>query len=149
MKIVKSERKSDMLKKALKNERGLTLVELLAVIVILGIIAAIAVPSVSTLINKSNDKAKVTEALQIIDAAKLYVADNNVQLQNNGSTLNLTSTKLDAYLDHVKDKSFKVTVTNDNGKLIYSISGHDANSVSNIPNPAKESDLTNWLNSQK
>ncbi len=34
------------LQKRLKNEKGLTLVELLAVIVILGIIAAIAVPSI-------------------------------------------------------------------------------------------------------
>ena len=35
-----------ILQKRLKNEKGLTLVELLAVIVILGIIAAIAVPSI-------------------------------------------------------------------------------------------------------
>ena len=34
------------MKALLKNEKGLTLIELLAVIVILGIIAAIAVPSI-------------------------------------------------------------------------------------------------------
>ena len=34
------------LQKRLNNEKGLTLVELLAVIVILGIIAAIAMPSI-------------------------------------------------------------------------------------------------------
>ena len=38
------------LQKRLNNEKGLTLVELLAVIVILGIIAAIAVPSIGGII---------------------------------------------------------------------------------------------------
>jgi type IV pilus assembly protein PilA len=147
MKIVEGERKSDMLKKALKNERGLTLVELLAVIVILGIIAAIAVPSVSTLINKSNNKAKVAEAVEIIDAAKLYVADNNVQVQN-GSNLNLSWGYLDPYLDHVKDKNFTVSVVTDgNGKVTYYIYNHEANSI--VGNPASESQLTDWLNSHK
>ena len=44
------------LQKRLKNEKGLTLVELLAVIVILGIIAAIAVPSIGNIIDNSRDK---------------------------------------------------------------------------------------------
>lgn len=36
----------EKIKKLLKNQKGFTLVELLAVIVILGIIAAIAIPSI-------------------------------------------------------------------------------------------------------
>ncbi len=40
------------LQKRLKNEKGLTLVELLAVIVILGIIAAIAIPSIGNIITE-------------------------------------------------------------------------------------------------
>ncbi len=40
------------LKKLLKNQKGFTLVELLAVIVILGIIAAIAIPSIGNIIDK-------------------------------------------------------------------------------------------------
>ena len=42
-----------LLQKRLKNEKGLTLVELLAVIVILGVIAAIAVPSIGNIIENS------------------------------------------------------------------------------------------------
>ncbi len=43
------------LQKRLNNEKGLTLVELLAVIVILGIIAAIAVPSIGGIIENSEN----------------------------------------------------------------------------------------------
>jgi type IV pilus assembly protein PilA len=44
-----------MLKRIIKNERGLTLIELLAVVVILGIISAIAVPSIGGLIENCSD----------------------------------------------------------------------------------------------
>ncbi len=60
-----------MIKKLMKKEDGFTLVELLAVIVILAIIAAIAIPAIGHIINNSRHKAEVNDALQIIDAAKL------------------------------------------------------------------------------
>lgn len=55
----------------LRNEQGLTLVELLAVIVIIGILAAIAVPSISGLITKAKHQAHRANAQMIIDAARL------------------------------------------------------------------------------
>lgn len=64
------------LQKRLKNEKGLTLVELLAVIVILGIIAAIAVPSIGNVIKNSHEKAIVADALNIFSAADLYLVEN-------------------------------------------------------------------------
>lgn len=64
--------------KQLKDERGLTLVELLVVVVILGIIAAIAVVAIGGIIENSKVDAVKSDAKQMISAAKLYTASNDV-----------------------------------------------------------------------
>lgn len=66
-----------LLQKRLNNEKGLTLVELLAVIVILGIIAAIAVPSIGGIIQGSREKAVIADAQNALSAASLYFVDND------------------------------------------------------------------------
>ncbi|SDM80037.1 prepilin-type N-terminal cleavage/methylation domain-containing protein [Psychrobacillus sp. OK028] len=62
-------------KKIIKNQKGLTLIELLAVIVILAIVAAIAVPAIGNVINNSRDKAILADASSIISGAKLAMTD--------------------------------------------------------------------------
>ena len=52
----------------------MTLVELLAVIVILGIIGAIAVPSIAGIIDNSKKDAHIANAEQLVGAARLAVA---------------------------------------------------------------------------
>jgi type IV pilus assembly protein PilA len=66
------------IKQKMKDQRGLTLVELLAVIVILGIIAAIAVPSIGNVVQKSKEDAIKAEALQILNAARLYSIETSI-----------------------------------------------------------------------
>jgi type IV pilus assembly protein PilA len=63
--------------KLLKNQKGLTLVELLAVIVILGVISAIAVPAIGGMINNSKINADVQTELLIRDAAVQYLIATN------------------------------------------------------------------------
>src|SRR5699024_9174018 len=58
----------------LKNERGLTLVELLAVIVILAIVAVIAFVFIGGIIENSKKDAHIANAQQAIAAAKLHEA---------------------------------------------------------------------------
>lgn len=71
--------------KHLKNERGLTLVELLAVIVILAIVAIIAFVLIGNVIENSRADAHISNAQQLISAAKLYDAQGG-EFNNNQVT---------------------------------------------------------------
>ena len=65
----------NLLNKKLKNEKGLTLIELLAVIVILAIIALIAIPAIGNIISNSKSKAILSDATSIVAGAKTAIAD--------------------------------------------------------------------------
>lgn len=60
------------IKQIMKKEEGFTLVELLAVIVILGIIVAIAIPAIGNVIERADTQAEAAEEELIYDAARLY-----------------------------------------------------------------------------
>ena len=58
------------------DDKGLTLIELLAVIVILAIIAAIAIPSIQTIINNQRDKAIINDIFHMVESSKMQVIDD-------------------------------------------------------------------------
>ena len=60
----------------MKNNKGFTLVELMAVIVVLAIIIAIAVPSAITISHKIKLKMYDTKIDMILSSAKIYGQDN-------------------------------------------------------------------------
>lgn len=55
------------------NKKGFTLVELLVVIVILAVIMSIAIPSITSSIERSKDKQKTQIINLIVSAGELYV----------------------------------------------------------------------------
>jgi type IV pilus assembly protein PilA len=65
--------------KTLKNEKGLTLIELIAVLVILGIIAAIAIPTIGNTISTQRQRAADAEWSAIMSAARFYIAENDTE----------------------------------------------------------------------
>jgi type IV pilus assembly protein PilA len=115
--------------KLLKNQKGLTLIELLAVIVILGIIAAIAIPSVNTIISNSKKSAHKENARAMIDATRYKV---NSEFINTTSTFTLADLKEDKYIEKITDPSggkgetynetsSKVIATEISGSFTYSV----------------------------
>ena len=63
------------LQKKLKDQKGMTLIELLAVIVIIAIIAANAIPAIGGLIDNSRVGAIKSDATNALSAAELYKMD--------------------------------------------------------------------------
>jgi type IV pilus assembly protein PilA len=66
------------------SEKGYTLLELLAVLVILGILTAIAVPTITRVIAITKDQAFVGNAITLKEAATLFLKDQEVE----GATIN-------------------------------------------------------------
>ena len=58
-----------------KNQKGFTLIELIVVIAILGILAAIAIPRLAGFTDKANSSAVVAEAKTILTAYSTLVAE--------------------------------------------------------------------------
>ena len=59
-----------------KNQKGFTLIELIVVIAILGILAAIAIPRLAGFTDRANSSAVVAEAKTILTAYSTLVADD-------------------------------------------------------------------------
>lgn len=75
--------------KALRNQKGITLIELLAVIVIIGIIAAIAVPAIGATIKNSEEKADDASVAIIEDTAIRYAMDKEIKTATDTVTIDV------------------------------------------------------------
>ena len=103
-------------------KKGFTLVELLGVIVILGLIAMIAIPTINSSLNSSRDKAYDEQVRTIEDTARTYMSKNSLKLpsQTEGSMCCLSvSTIQQAGLltaDDIKNPKYKKDSTEEEEK---------------------------------
>lgn len=95
----------------------MTLVELLAVIVILGIVSAIAVPSTVKIIDNAKYSAIRADGMQILNAAKMYTAENSdiTDVDSTVDGIQINQTVLASYLDNVSTfNTYEVTIGSNN-----------------------------------
>ncbi|NNU83149.1 prepilin-type N-terminal cleavage/methylation domain-containing protein [Geobacillus sp. BMUD] len=63
----------------IRMKRGMTLIELLAVLAIVGIVAAIVAVAVLTVMERARERAFVSDAYGLYEAARLYVGAEKVE----------------------------------------------------------------------
>lgn len=116
------------------KEEGFTLVELLAVIVILGIIVAIAIPAVGSVIDRAGTDSEDAETQLIVDAARLYYTSEDPETVTDSVDTETLIEK--GYLEERADgEAQEVTVhrvKDANGKITYTTDAPTA------PNPPAE-----------
>ena len=62
------------------DNKGFTLVEVLAVIVILGVLMAIMIPNVGNIIQKNKSDSYDSLKKSLVAAAKVYISDNRYEI---------------------------------------------------------------------
>lgn len=102
-------------------KKGFTLVELLATITILGIIALLLVPTVTNVLSSFRGDASENQKKSIVSAAKLWASDHRVDLPStDGETVCVKVSELkQGYLeDDLKDPNTKQSISNNAGVQI-------------------------------
>ena len=74
-----------------RDRRGFTLVEIMIVVVIIGMLAAMAIPGFQKVRNASQDKAVLNNARQLAAAADQYYLENGVLFVNQAGLVGPTN----------------------------------------------------------
>jgi type IV pilus assembly protein PilA len=120
------------LRQRLNSEDGFTLIELLVVILIIGILAAIAIPAFLSQTSKANDSAAKTQVGTLQTTMETYASEHN------GSYLNATLAELQKIEPTLKD-----TTTATAGAVVVETSGEGFTVKSTAKGSSDVYELTN------
>ena len=101
------------------NKKGFTLVELLAVIVILGVLLLIAVPSVTNIINNSKKKAFASAAKLMIENVESAASIEKTTGSINKCNVNIVYIKLERGSKGKNAKGYISVDANGKGTIYY------------------------------
>lgn len=100
----------------MKNNKGFTLVETIAVIIILGVVLSIAVPSITNVVKSTNKNRMISDAETFISEVKEYVESDTIgnTPSHNKYTLGSIKSKLSKspYGEEYKAASYVQIVNN-------------------------------------
>ena len=119
----------------MKKNKGFTLIEIVAVVVVLAIIALLITPVVSKIINTNREKLYDDQIKNIISSAKIWGADNVGQLPGAGEAAVVitlkdlqdggyakTNLKNPDTNEEFDPMTTIITITNNNGIINYAVS---------------------------
>lgn len=124
------------MKRLSTRRMAFTLVELIVVLGILAILMVLVVPRITGYIHDARLTAARSNAAAVMDAAQLYIIDQETDNISLGKVTTLTSGgDLDAYLEGLGEDHYSITITYDDAAKRYDFKGEytSNNTVVNIP----------------
>lgn len=87
----------------MKDNKGFTLIEILAAVTIMGILAGVAVPAVMRYVDKSRKQSYEAMEKSLYDAAKNYVMNEEIDIPSTGYVLSASDLMNEKYLESLED----------------------------------------------
>ena len=113
-----------MIKKFFKQRQGFTLVEIVAVLAILGMMAIMLMPSIEVASNKAKDTKMVSDLVSLDSAVKLYRMENE-EFPSNLDQLSNDGYVADKVYKDAMNKNFEYNFSNVNDT--YTLTGEKSN----------------------
>ncbi len=123
-----------------RNEEGFTLIELMIVVAIIGILAAIAIPQFSNYRKRAANAAAMSDAKNMATAQEVYYTDNNTYASDIADLEAAGFSSFSKGVDLVDDisadtDSWSATLKHEGGTKEYTVSGPGGSISPNSPAP--------------